>query len=124
LVTADEGEDVVADDFDWYVAQDADQLLDQLADLVLGKGGLGLGPEDDDARRTYIAGWMRKRLRPLRNLICDDERTRALLSSGNREALLELTTVVDAIVGLGLDRPIATTIVAILLTRGCQALCD
>ena len=112
----------MADDFDWYIGQDADDLLDRLADLVLGEG-LGVGPEDEEARRKYIADWMLKRLRPLRASICDDERTKALLASGKREALLELTTVVDAIVNLGLDRPIATTIVAILLTRGIQMLC-
>lgn len=109
-------------EFDWYTGQGPDELLDMLADQVLGKG-LGVGPEDPDARREYIYAWMLKKLRPVRDSICNDEQIQALLDSGNREALLELSTVVDIVGTIGLDRPIATTVVAILFTRGCQVLC-
>lgn len=104
------------------IALDEGDLLALLADELLG-GGRGISVGDLGKRVEFAKQWIEERTELLRDALCSNEAFRKASSGSTREAWIELSVVVDAVVTIGLQRPIATVVVAILVGRGHRALC-
>lgn len=105
-----------------YLAWDEDELLAELGRQLL-PNGIQLGLEDFDRARKFAVNWLESRSDQIRQDICGNPATIALLDKESADMLGDITMVASLITSLSGHPGAAALVAIILMRRGLKAFC-